>query len=61
MQGDNINKDKHTTEVSETPSRAARLLEQRREKRRRNVSIAKLISYIIALIAVVLLMYMLKR
>ena len=62
MQGDRIEKDneEHTT-VSDTPSRAAKLLEQRMEKRRRKVSLAKLISYIVALIVVILLMYMLKR
>ena len=62
MQEDKVNKDNEEhTEISNTPSRAARLLEQRIKKRRRQVSFAKLISYIIALIVVILLMYLLKR
>ncbi len=47
--------------ASETPVRSARLLEQRMEKRRHKTSTGKLISYIIALIAVLLFMYLLKR
>lgn len=49
------------TQISDTPSRAEKILQERMEKRRRRVSLGKIISYIISLIVVLLLIYLLKR
>ena len=56
--------DEKNVENDEQPksgSRAARILQERAEKRRRKASIGKLISYIIALIFVLILMWWLRR
>lgn len=47
--------------LSEGKSRAFGIIEQRVEKRRRRASLGKLISYIIALILVILIMLWLRR
>ena len=51
--------DQEQTEVSDTPKRAAKILQER--MRRRRASIGRLIFYIIALIAVLLFMLWLGR
>ncbi|MFC1713128.1 hypothetical protein ACFL6S_05640 [Candidatus Poribacteria bacterium] len=62
MQEEKIDKDDQgQTEMSDGSTRAARILEERMRKRRRRASTAKLISYIIALIGVILLMLWLRR
>ena len=47
--------------TTDRKSRAARIVEERMEKRRRKASLWKLISYIVALIAVRILMLWLRR
>ena len=49
------------TQISDTPSRAERILQERMEKRHRKASLGKILSYIISLIIVLLIIYMLKR
>ena len=62
MQGEEINEDdQERTDVSDSPKRAARILDERRQKMHRRASIGKLITYIIALIGVLLLMFWLRR
>ncbi len=62
MQGEEINGDnQERTDITDGSTRAARILEARMQKRRKRASTAKLISYIIALIGVVLLMLWLRR
>jgi hypothetical protein len=62
MQGDKVNEDsEEQPDVSDSPNRAARILQERMRRRHRRASIAKLISYIIALIGVLLLMFWLRR
>ncbi len=62
MQGEKIDKDDQgQTEMSDGSTRASRILEERMRKRRRRASTVKLISYIIALIGVILLMLWLRR
>ena len=62
MQDEKTNEDsQERTEVSNGSTRAAKILEERMHKRRRRASTARLISYIIALIGVLLLIFWLRR
>ena len=62
MQREKIDeKNVENDEQLKSGSRAARILQERAEKRRRKASLGKLISYIIALILVILLMWWLRR
>lgn len=62
MQREETGKD--STERDKLPdsrSRAAKIMEDRMQKRRRRASLGRLISYIIALIVIILLMLWLRR
>lgn len=62
MQRENIDESKmEHDEPSKSRSRASRIMQERLEKRRRRASRGKLISYIITLIAVILLMWWLRQ
>ena len=61
MEKEDFAEDEEQDSSSGTPSRAARILQERHERRHRKASVGKLISYIIALIAILLLMFWLKR
>lgn len=62
MQRENIEESKiGHDEPSKSRSRASRIMQERLEKRRRRASRGKLISYIITLIAVILLMWWLRQ
>ena len=62
MQQSDIGSDKAGQESApEDKSRAFRAIEDRQEKRRRRASLGKLVSYIIALILVIILMLWLRR
>ena len=53
--------DQEQVNVSDSPTRAARILEQRMHKRHRQASTFKLVIYVIALIVVLLLIFLLRR
>ena len=62
MQPERISRDDvEQDDPSDSKSRAFKTIEERLEKRRRRASLGKLISYIIALIGVILLMLWIKR
>ena len=62
MEGEKINEDNEEhADSSDSPNRAARILQERMQNRHRRASLGKLISYIIALIGVILLMIWLRR
>ena len=62
MQPERISRDDvEQGDPSDNKSRAFKTIEERLGKRRRRASLGKLISYIIALIGVILLMLWIKR